>query len=47
MAQWGLGHDGAMAQEFAKGLATLHSSEGTAGVARFSAGAGRHGAFGQ
>jgi enoyl-CoA hydratase len=47
MAQWGLEQDGAMAQEFAKGLATLHSSEGTAGAARFSAGAGRHGAFGQ
>jgi enoyl-CoA hydratase len=46
LAQWGLEHDAAMAQEFAKGLATLHSSEGTAGAARFSAGAGRHGAFG-
>jgi enoyl-CoA hydratase len=47
MAQWGLEQDAAMAQEFAKGLATLRSSEGTAGAARFSAGAGRHGAFGQ
>jgi enoyl-CoA hydratase len=46
MAQWGLESGAAMAQEFAKGLATLHSSEGTAGAARFSAGAGRHGAFG-
>jgi enoyl-CoA hydratase len=42
----GLAHDAAMTQEFAKGLPTLHSREGTAGAARFSAGAGRHGAFG-
>jgi enoyl-CoA hydratase len=46
MAQWGLDQDAALAQEFAKGLATLGSQEGTAGAARFSAGAGRHGTFG-
>lgn len=46
LAQWGLGQDEAMAQEFAKGRATLRSPEGVTGAARFSAGAGRHGAFG-
>jgi enoyl-CoA hydratase len=46
MAQWGLDQDAALAQEFAKGLATLGSHDGTAGAARFSAGAGRHGRFG-
>jgi enoyl-CoA hydratase len=46
LAQWGLGHDAAMAQEFANGQTTLRSPEGLAGAARFSTGAGRHGAFG-
>jgi enoyl-CoA hydratase len=45
LEQWGLSEVDALAQEFAKGVATLRSSDGVAGAARFSAGAGRHGAF--
>jgi enoyl-CoA hydratase len=40
----GLGEEAAMAAEFAHGLATL-ATETPEGVARFTAGAGRHGAF--
>ena len=45
-AQSGQPFDGAMANEFALGLATLNSGESREGAARFAGGAGRHGARG-
>jgi enoyl-CoA hydratase len=44
LAQWSLGEDAALAHEFALGIATIASGETQAGAARFTAGAGRHGA---
>jgi enoyl-CoA hydratase len=46
LAQWGLEERAAMAQEFAKGMATIASGATVQGAARFAQGAGRHGAFG-
>jgi enoyl-CoA hydratase len=46
LAQWGLEERAAMAQEFAKGMATIQSGDTVAGAVRFAQGAGRHGAFG-
>ena len=47
--QWGGGApaalDAALANEFARGLATIKSGETVAGASRFAAGAGRHGRF--
>lgn len=43
LAQWGLDERGAIANEFALGLATLGSGETLAGAARFKEGAGRGG----
>jgi len=43
--QWELG-DQAVANEIARGLATIASGEATEGPARFAEGAGRHGRFG-
>jgi enoyl-CoA hydratase len=42
--QWDLGGPAAVANEVARGLATLASGETAAGLARFRDGAGRHGA---
>jgi enoyl-CoA hydratase len=42
LAQWGLDHDEAMRQEWARGAQALE--EAVAGAARFVGGAGRHGA---
>lgn len=44
-AQWGMGQDDAIANEFRHGLATLQSGETVAGAGRFAEGAGRHGKF--
>jgi enoyl-CoA hydratase len=41
--QWGLAESPALANETARGMATLESGESRAGAARFTAGAGRHG----
>jgi enoyl-CoA hydratase len=41
--QWDLGAERAIANEIARGLATLASGEAGEGSARFAAGAGRHG----
>ena len=46
LEQHGLGEDDAMASEFAHGLESLASPEIAGGVARFVAGAGRHGSGG-
>ena len=47
--QWGDGaakaFEAALANEFARGLATIRSGETVAGASRFAAGAGRHGRF--
>ncbi len=47
--QWGGGApaalDAALANEFARGLATIKSGETVAGASRYAAGAGRHGRF--
>ena len=43
--QWDLGGEAAVANEVARGLATIASDETRAGSARFAGGAGRHGAF--
>src|SRR5437764_4740203 len=43
--QWSLSLDQARRNELRGGLAVLASGESTAGAARFSAGAGRHGSF--
>ena len=47
--QWGAGApqalEAALANEFARGLATIKSGETVAGASRFAAGAGRHGRF--
>ncbi len=47
--QWGDGApnalEAALANEFARGLATIRSGETVAGASRFAAGAGRHGRF--
>ena len=43
--QWDLGGEAAVANEVAKGLATLASGEAAEGPARFAGGAGRHGRF--
>jgi enoyl-CoA hydratase len=45
LEQWGLDWDAAAANEIEHGLASLRSGEAAAGAARFTAGAGRHGAF--
>ncbi|HUR40732.1 MAG TPA: crotonase/enoyl-CoA hydratase family protein [Verrucomicrobiae bacterium] len=45
LEQWGLGTTEAMANEFRHGLEALASDETTSGLARFRAGAGRHGEF--
>ena len=42
--QWGMEMPDALRNEFRHGLATVQSGETQAGAARFSAGAGRHGA---
>ena len=42
--QWALSIDEAMHNEYVHGIATLASGEALSGAARFSAGAGRHGA---
>jgi enoyl-CoA hydratase len=42
----GLSLDEAMRVEFGHGMRTLASGEATAGAARFTAGAGRHGSSG-
>ncbi len=44
-AQWGLGLDAAMAQEFSWGIEAAASGETQAGAARFASGKGRHGSF--
>ena len=44
--QWGLDLDDALAQETAGGLDVIRSGETREGAARFAAGAGRHGTFG-
>ena len=44
-AQWGLGEDAAIAQEFEFGMRTLQSGETVSGAQRFAQGAGRHGKF--
>jgi len=41
LAQWGLAHEAAMAQEWALGAVALQ--EAVQGATRFAAGAGRHG----
>jgi enoyl-CoA hydratase len=41
--QWSLPESGALAREFALGVATIASGETAGGAARFAAGAGRHG----
>ena len=46
VSQHGLPVREALAQEFALGQQTIASGEAVAGAARFAAGAGRHGAFG-
>ena len=43
--QWSLDQRGALANEFAQGLATIKSGETVAGASRFARGAGRHGSF--
>ena len=43
--QWSLSWDDARRNELKRGLETLNSGEGQSGAARFSSGAGRHGAF--
>ncbi len=43
--QWGLGGGEAVANEIARGLATIASGEMREGSSRFASGAGRHGAF--
>ncbi len=43
--QWGLGGPAAVANEVARGLATIASGEMREGSSRFAGGAGRHGAF--
>jgi len=45
LEQWGLDRPAAIANEVARGLATIASGEASAGSARFAAGAGRHGGF--
>ena len=45
LEQWDLGWDEATTLEITLGLETLRSGEAQAGAARFTAGAGRHGAF--
>ncbi|MDQ1467766.1 MAG: enoyl-CoA hydratase, partial [Actinomycetota bacterium] len=42
--QWSMSIDDAMKNEYRHAIATLASGEAIAGAARFSAGAGRHGA---
>src|SRR5690242_13386973 len=42
--QWGVPLDDALANEFARGAATIASGETLEGASRFAAGAGRHGA---
>ncbi|WP_229698791.1 crotonase/enoyl-CoA hydratase family protein [Wenjunlia tyrosinilytica] len=44
LEQWGLSEEEALANEFAHGLESLRTDT-TGGVARFNAGAGRHGSF--
>ena len=43
--QWDLRGPAAVANEVARGLATIASGETLAGLARFRSGAGRHGSF--
>lgn len=43
--QWSLPCDRAVANEFARGLATLETGEGASGAGRFATGAGRSGRF--
>lgn len=45
--QWGLSEDQAMRNEIRLGLETIESGETVSGAQRFSAGAGRHGSFGE
>lgn len=45
IAQWDLDHPGAMANEFAHGLASLQSGQSQEGAARFASGKGRGGSF--
>ncbi len=45
--QWSLGLDDALANETVLGLETLATGESREGAARFAAGAGRHGSFGE
>src|SRR5271166_6357891 len=45
IAQWDLGGEEAVANEVARGLATIASGETSEGSARFADGAGRHGQF--
>ena len=44
IGQWDVGEDAALRAEFDLGLATISSGETLAGAARFTGGAGRHGA---
>ncbi|HET6811769.1 MAG TPA: crotonase/enoyl-CoA hydratase family protein [Acidimicrobiales bacterium] len=46
LAQWGMAEAGALGLEAELGLATIRSGETRDGAARFAAGAGRHGSFG-
>ena len=46
LEQWSLPADAAIARELELGVATIASGETLAGAARFAAGAGRHGRFG-
>ena len=43
--QWGMGQEGALANEFAHGMKTIGSGETVRGAGRFVGGAGRHGGF--
>lgn len=45
--QWSLDIPGAIANEYRHGLGTIRSGETQEGAARFAAGAGRHGKFGE
>ena len=45
-AQWGHSLDDALAVEFALGVQVIESQEARAGAARFAAGEGRHGSYG-
>jgi len=43
--QWSMDLDGALLNEYRRGMETINSGETREGAARFAAGAGRHGAF--